>query len=69
MSIKVITKREAIQALAKIDYMAGQLEAMDISRMKINDVPIIQFKAGALRAFSKEIWECTNTIRELFVDE
>ena len=69
MSIKVTTKQEAIQALGRIDYMAGQLEAMDISRMKINDVPVIQFKAGALRQFSKEIWGCTNTIRKLFVDE
>ena len=69
MSVKVTTQQEAIQALARIDYMAGQLEALDCSRLKINDVPVIQFKSGMLREFSKDIWESTNIIRKLFVDE
>ena len=69
MSVKVTTQQEAIQALARIDYMAGQLEALDCSRLKINDVPVIQFKSGMLREFSKDIWESTNIIRKLFMDE
>ena len=69
MSEEMTPKEVAVQALGNLDYFCGQLEALDVAMINVNGQDVIQFKAGALRSMSKDMWKNLNIIRHVLANE